>query len=226
MAPANKTASAATKTERKDSKTGNEIAPVESLQEPTKLTPEEVKRLINYEAEFEDCKKQFNRGYAILQCISEERLYRATHATFEEYCQERWGITARHANRLMLADAVVANIKSDQMVSNVAAAVPENESQSRPLQPLTPEQRVEAARMVAQKSGKHTAKDFQDAANEVAGKSRTSEPETQTDELQEKPRGQSNTPPAPPVPNTSSIEDEDDGEAFDLLLTMVDTAQN
>ena len=31
---------------------------------------------------------------------------RATHSTFEQYCQEKWGITARHANRLMLADAV------------------------------------------------------------------------------------------------------------------------
>jgi hypothetical protein len=124
----------------------------------------------------------------------------------------------------MLADAVVENIKSDLLVSSVPAAIPENESQSRPLQGLPPEQQVAAARIVAQKPGKRTAKDFKDAADTAGGKLHVKKPEVEADEPEEKPHIKSYTPPSPSVSTTRS-KDEDDGECFDTLLELVDKAQ-
>ena len=45
-------------------------------------------------------------GRALLEILY-ERLYRDTRGTFEEYCQERWQINRRYANRLIEAVSVV-----------------------------------------------------------------------------------------------------------------------
>ncbi|MEV7012022.1 hypothetical protein [Streptosporangium sp. NPDC051022] len=46
-----------------------------------------------------------------LQVIRDARLYRATHTTFEEYCEDRWEMSRSYANRLIrewpLAEALV-----------------------------------------------------------------------------------------------------------------------
>jgi hypothetical protein len=232
MAKAKKSKQAAENAEVLDSATvnTNTVAPVEvtSIQiNKEVLTAEQTKRLADLEEAFDSCKKKFKEGLAILHSICEEKLYRGTHATFEEYCRQRWGITARHANRLMLADAVVENIKSDQLVSNVPAAIPKNEAQSRPLQGLTPEKQVEAARIVAKKPGKRTAKHFKDAANQVSGKAIGDEPEEDTDvnadEPEDKVHIQSYLPSTDAIPNTSSKTEEED---YDQLLEYVDAAQS
>jgi hypothetical protein len=220
-------------TEVLDSVTSNTdivVATVEAngIQKQTKpLTPAETKRLAEYEAIFEGSKKEFKKGYDALQRICEEGLYRATYSTFEQYCREKWGITARHANRLMLADAVVDNIKSDQLVSSVPAAIPENEGQTRPLQPLTKEQQVEAARLVAKKPGKHTAQDFECAAEKVAGKKpKVEKPGNASAESdEEKPRVKSYKPdkaPEPPVKTSSKPKDNGD---LEKLMVLVDDAE-
>lgn len=106
-------------------------------------------------------------GEALLQ-IRDERLYRSSHASFEEYCRDKWKFTSRQANRLIGASEVVDNLKRDQLVSLVPAAVPENEAQARPLAALTPTQQIEAARIAATKAKKPTAKQFKQAAREAA----------------------------------------------------------
>lgn len=198
-----KAAQAANKeTEIKDSVTSNTDTVVvtvkaNSIQIQTKpLTAAEAKRLAECEAIVEKSKKEFMKGWEALMCISEEGLYRATHSTFEQYCREKWGITARYANRLMLADAVMENIKSEQLVSSEPAAVPENEAQARPLAVLTPPQQIEAAKIVAKKTGKHTAKDFANAADKVTGKkAKADKPEKASGESgDEDPRGKNNVP--------------------------------
>lgn len=203
-----------------------------SIQKQTKpLTAAETKRLVAYEAIFEDSKKEFMKGWEALMCISEEGLYRATHATFEQYCREKWGISARYANRLMLADAVVDNIKSDQLVSSEPAAIPENEAQARPLAALTPPQQIEAARIVGKTTGKHTAKDFESAADKVTGKkAKADKPEIASgDSDEEDPRGEGNASSITDT-NTSKPKSDKSGNvkgAGDLekLLEMVDAAQ-
>lgn len=37
-----------------------------------------------------------------------QRLYRASHATFEDYCRERWNLSDRHANRIIDSARVLA----------------------------------------------------------------------------------------------------------------------
>ena len=167
-----KAAKAAIKTEV-DSVTSKPIAPVETNNVSTEpLTPAEAKLLAQHETTIRTGLSAFKPVYFALQEICDQRLYRAKYATFEEYCRVEWDITARHANRIMSAGAVAANLESDQLVSSVPAAVPENEGQARPLASLAPEQQVKAARIVAKKPGKHTAKDFQEAARAVSAKSK------------------------------------------------------
>ncbi len=62
-------------------------------------------------------------GRALME-IRDRRLYRETHATFEAYCGERWGWTARHVNRQMDAAAVTGAI-------GPMGPKPENERQAR-----------------------------------------------------------------------------------------------
>lgn len=79
-----------------------------------------------------------------LQAIRDQRLYRATHGTFEDYCQQRWQMPRRYANRLILAANVMDNLgpvgpKSD------------SESQVRPLTALPADQQVEAWQQILDK---------------------------------------------------------------------------
>lgn len=134
------------------------------------LTPAEAKALLQCEQVIRKGLETFVEVGNALAQICERDLFRSTHNTFEAYCRDKWKFTARQANRLMLAGAVVDNIKSDQLVSSVPVAVPENEAQARPLAALTPKQQVKAARSVASKTDEPTTKDFEEAAQKVKGK--------------------------------------------------------
>lgn len=78
-------------------------------------------------------------GQALIE-IRDRRLYKLSHQTFEDYCQERWGLARRTAYQYIEASEVVANI--EQNVRN-CAHLPANEAQARPLVSLPPEQQVE-----------------------------------------------------------------------------------
>lgn len=97
-------------------------------------------------------------GNALLQ-IREGRLYRGAHGNFEEYCQERWDISGRHAHRLIDSAKVIQNLGADQLVS------PSNESQIRPLAKLDPSRQREVWSKAAESSetGKPTAKQVEAA---------------------------------------------------------------
>lgn len=86
-----------------------------------KLTRAETASLAECEAVIERGLKTFVEvGEALLR-VRDERLYRATHPTFEHYCRERWGFGGRRARQLMAA-------------SEVGTIVPvENEGQAREL---------------------------------------------------------------------------------------------
>jgi hypothetical protein len=70
-------------------------------------------------------------GNALLE-VRESRLYRAEHATFEDYCKERWGMDRRYANRIIEA-VEVANLLGPM------GPIPESERQARELVPLKAE---------------------------------------------------------------------------------------
>ena len=70
-------------------------------------------------------------GNALLE-IRDSQLYRRTHATFQDYCQKRWGISRPQAYRLMKSAEVVSNL------SPFGDNQPTSESQIRPIAKLSP----------------------------------------------------------------------------------------
>ena len=56
--------------------------------------------------------------------IRDARLYRTEYGTFEDYCQDRWGVARMHAGRMIAAAQEVVNC-------NQLVAKPETESQAR-----------------------------------------------------------------------------------------------
>ncbi len=95
-----------------------------------------------------------------LLAIRDGRLYRATHANFESYCQERWQFSRIHAFRLIEASEVVENLLP---IGNI----PANEFQARALAGLDAELQRQVWRQ-AQASGEViTADTLQDLAAEA-----------------------------------------------------------
>ena len=75
----------------------------------------------------------FEFGSALLT-IREGRLYRATHATFEQYCRERWGIGRSYASRQIGAAERLKLLPLDGQFPR-----PQNEFQIRPFLRLEPD---------------------------------------------------------------------------------------
>lgn len=69
------------------------------------LTADEAARLRVQERAIERGADEVARALGV---IRDERLYRASYATFEDYCRERWGMTRQHANRQIVAAEVAA----------------------------------------------------------------------------------------------------------------------
>lgn len=97
------------------------------------LVPEEANRLARCEAAIARGIKAFGEVGAALFEIREGRLYRQTHGTFDDYCQERWGMSKTHANRLINASAVMTNVIP-------IGVIPTAESQVRPLAKMPPDE--------------------------------------------------------------------------------------
>lgn len=100
-------------------------------------------------------------GNAIRE-IRDNRLYRESHDTFEEYCKERWGWSKRHTNYQVEA----AN--TAQIVGEISPTRP-NASQAHELAPLAKEDPEEAqavwAELKEQHGDKITAKKVKQAVN-------------------------------------------------------------
>lgn len=135
-------------------------------------------------------------GRALLR-IRDERLYRTTHRTFEDYCQATWSITSRSVRRMIDAAAVV-EVLEDQ--SGPIGPVPANEAQARELAPLReePEKLREVWRHANEATGgKPTAADVRTAREQL----RTLPPPAPVlastpDETSERPIGGA-SPPSP-----------------------------
>lgn len=109
------------------------------VDEATDLTTTERAELGRYEAVIKRGLETFVAVGNALLAIRRDRLYRATHATFEAYCQQRWQMTPDYANKLVGAAGVVGNLEAGNTI-----VLPTTESQARPLTRLEPEQQVEA----------------------------------------------------------------------------------
>ncbi len=103
------------------------------------LTQAEQGRLDNLEDTIERGLSTFVSVGLALGEIRDRRLYRESHATWEDYCRDRWHVTDRRVRQLMAAATVVKEIGE----TGTNGSAPTTERQARELVPLTPEQRQE-----------------------------------------------------------------------------------
>lgn len=126
------------------------------------LTEAESAELTALETTIERGLQTFWEVGEALFTIRDKRLYRATHATFDAYCRERWQMSKTQANRLIGA----ADVAKDLAPIGV---IPSSESVARPLVSLPPEQRQEVWQKAVDSAvdGKPTAADVAQVAKEI-----------------------------------------------------------
>lgn len=108
-------------------------------------------------------------GAALLE-ISDKRLYRKTHATFKDYCREKWKMSARRAYQLCEAAEAVKSLPEN--VNNCSQIT--NEGQAREVAKVKPEKR---ARVVREAAAKAEEEGKPMAARHIAEAAREDEPE-------------------------------------------------
>jgi len=94
--------------------------------------------------------ESFSKAGDALVEIRDNRLYRETHGTFEDYCRERWEMSKTQANRLIAAAQVIHNIVKVKESKDIAEHL--SESAVRPLTGLTPKQQQKVMRKVVEKA--------------------------------------------------------------------------
>ena len=99
----------------------------------TTLTITEAERLQVLEITIERGLQTFVEVGEALAEIRDSRLYRLNYGTFEDYCQDKWGMSRIHAFRMIEASKVAENLLP---MGNI---VPSNERQIRPLASLEPD---------------------------------------------------------------------------------------
>jgi hypothetical protein len=117
--------------------------PVEIVDED-ELSLEDERDKLKLEREVE---RAFYRAGCALRELRDRRLYRSTHKTFKEYCQDRFGFTRRRSDYLIGAAEVVDNLSGEpepkQKREPMVLILPTSERQCRPLTKLEPEQQRE-----------------------------------------------------------------------------------
>jgi hypothetical protein len=119
---------------------------VEDLSTTSSLSMHEQSTLETYERTIEAGLKTFLEVGNALLAIRDGKLYRATYATFEAYCQQRWELKQSRAYQLMDAAEVVETLKRSTSESSTIVELPANEAQARPLATLPPAAQVEVWR--------------------------------------------------------------------------------
>jgi hypothetical protein len=96
------------------------------------LTTQEAARLEHLKAVVSRGIQSYYEMGDALREIRDSRLYRATHATFDEFCRECWGFAKSHIYRLIDTSIVAENVSP-------TGEVPRTERQARELTPLNRE---------------------------------------------------------------------------------------
>ncbi|MEM9506794.1 MAG: hypothetical protein AAGA16_03800 [Cyanobacteria bacterium P01_E01_bin.35] len=113
------------------------------------LTTEEEGDRLHLERKVE--RAFYEAGMALMQ-LRDRRLYRTTHATFEEYCRDRFDYVRRRSYQLIDAAKIYNNLseKCEQFVH----ILPTREGQVRPMSQLNAEQQVLAWSTAVEEAGK------------------------------------------------------------------------
>ena len=124
----------------------------------------------------EHCESVIGRGIAAfadvgnaLLSIRDGRLYRATHATFDAYCRERWGFQKAYAYRLIASSKVIETLSP-------MGDIPDSERKARPLASLSPEEQPQAWKAAQEKADAEgrrvTSRDVEDEVEQRKQKDR------------------------------------------------------
>jgi ParB family chromosome partitioning protein len=136
-------------------------------------------------------------GEALLE-IRNRRLYRYQgHATFEDYCRQRWGLSARHARRLMESAEVVGALQNGPIGPEIPP--PSSEAQARELAPLArqdPQRAADVWRTLRETRG--DAVTAADVRNAVRAEMATEAPTSDEDD---------GDAPSQPKPSSSDAQD-------------------
>lgn len=129
-------------------------------------------------------------GTALKQ-ISEGRLYRATHETFEEFVKQRWNIQKAHAYRMMDAAEVSEDLSPNGRRFPIVNEI-KTERQLRELKALDAESMPEALEKITEvckESGKKpTAKVIESVVREMLGKPEAKAPSPKKDVIEREQR--------------------------------------
>lgn len=152
------------------------------------LTPAEQDRLDRCETVIERGLRTFMEVGSALAVIRNERLYRAQHATFEDYCRQRWDMGRNYVNKLVTASEIVTSLGTTVPKQHL----PANEAQVRPLSKLKdPEQQRQAWERALERApdGKITGDHVEHIVNEL---------------LAQQPQGEAADPPAASAPEPTN----------------------
>lgn len=133
--------------------------------ELTKAEPINNRLTHDEERDRQQLERQVERAFYLagiaLKELRDRRLYRSTHISFEEYCQDRFGMKRRHPYRLIDAAIVVDNIVamcpstdvSDSDTDRKHIIIPTSEWQARPLTKLSPPMQRQAWNKAVEMAG-------------------------------------------------------------------------
>ena len=123
---------------------GTKIQSHAALSENT-LSLEEQQERLHLERKVE--RAFYEAGKSLTQ-LRDRKLYRNTHASFEEYCRERFSFQPRHCYQLIdaarVVDHLIQSLNFDERCAPVAHILPTKERQVRPLTALPSEEQKEA----------------------------------------------------------------------------------
>ena len=105
--------------------------------------------------------RAFYQAGIALKELRDRRLYRSSHRTFKEYCQDRFGFTRSHPYRLIDAAIVIDNLvqmspngrQNNSELDRLGGILPTNERQCRPLSKLEPEKQREVWQQAIELNG-------------------------------------------------------------------------
>ena len=105
------------------------------------------------EASIERGRKIFHEVGTALLRIRDQRLYRAEHSTFEDYCRVRWNWSRQRAHQQIEAAQVVENLSTTVDSLGPMGPIPETERQARELVGLEPQEQRAAWQEALEENG-------------------------------------------------------------------------
>lgn len=133
------------------------------------LTTEEEGDRLHLERKVE--RAFYEAGMALMQ-LRDRRLYRSTHATFEEYCRDRFDYVRRRSYQLIDAAKIYNNLS--EKCEQIVHILPTREGQVRPMSQLNAEEQVLAWSTAVEEAGGKvpTGKIVKDVVQRIKDKER------------------------------------------------------